>query len=436
MSEPALQFPLPSPSRYSSAAIFLHWTLAALLLFQLSLGWRLDVLDGVPRFVAFQLHKSIGIAILLLSLARIAIRLMVRRPASVEASPLLAFLASATHGLLYFVMIAGPLTGWIVVSTAKVKLNTMLFGLVPWPHLPLGSAWSKPAETAHGLIGLLLAGLIVLHVVGALRHHLLREDLIARMMPRAVTSRNGLTIATVVAVLGGFGALATAKLWPFSPPATVAAAAQTLPVPVENVAALAPVNVAVEEAVPVLANAATTTNEAADEESASAAAVPWRVQTGGKLGFSADYSGAAIEGSFKRWEADILFGPDDLANSRISVSVDLASVDSADSERDTMLTSDSFFNVAAHPRATFRSSKISHRGGNAYRAAGTLSLHGQQQPATLDFTLVIKGDEATASGSATLSRTAFKVGTGEWASTDVIKDGVSVRFSLKAKRTK
>ena len=70
--------------RYSAAAILLHWTIAALLVFQLALGWRLSAIHpGIGRFAAYQLHKSVGITILLLSLVRIVVRLLVRRPAPV-----------------------------------------------------------------------------------------------------------------------------------------------------------------------------------------------------------------------------------------------------------------------------------------------------------------------------------------------------------------
>lgn len=422
----------PPPARYSSAAIFLHWLLAALLLFQLSLGWRLETLANVPQFIAFQLHKSVGIAILLLSLVRLGIRLAVPRPAPVPASPALSLLAGATHALLYVVMIAGPLTGWIMVSTATVRVQTLLFNVVPWPHLPLGPGWNKPAETVHEIIAWLFVGLVVLHVAGALRHHMLRDDVIGRMMPRAVTSRRGLTIGAIVALLGGVGALAAAKLWPFPAPPPRATPQTELTLAVENAAEDMLANAAA--AVPAPANVANEAQAEAEAEETAAAATPWRVQAGGKLGFRADYSGMPVEGSFRRWDADIVFDPEDLPGSTVSVTIDLASVDSADSERDTMLASDSFFDVAAHPRARFRSSRIAHRGGNAYRAAGTLAFHGQTRPVTLDFTLDIKGDEAKAAGSTTLSRTAFGVGSGQWASTDDIKDTVAVTFSFTARR--
>jgi len=430
--------------RYSGAAIILHWVLAALLLFQLALGWRLDTLDTVPQFIAFQLHKSVGITILLLSLARLGMRLVVRPPAPVPASPLLGFLASATHVGLYVVMIGGPLTGWLLISTAPVRMQTLVFGLVPWPDLPFGGQWNAAADVAHQVVAWLFVLLLVLHVAGALRHHLLRDDVIGRMMPRAITSWRGLTIATIMVLLGGAGAFAAAWFWPFSTPAprpvpdiafTVTEDGGPADTADDPVADDAPAvdNAAQALALEPAANAAQT-EPAPVEAVAAARATPWQVQAGGKLGFRVDYAGTPIDGSFRRWDAEIVFDPEDLPNSTVNVTIDLASVDSADSDRDTMLASDSFFNIAAHPRARFRSTRISHRGGNDWRATGTLNLHGQQRPLTLDFTLDIKGDEANATGSATISRTAFGVGSGQWAATDTIPDNVAVTFSFKAIR--
>src|SRR3546814_10090710 len=70
------------PARYSRAAIALHWIIAAILAFQIALGWRMGTLTAATgQFHAFQLHKSIGITILLLSLARVLIRFWKPRPA-------------------------------------------------------------------------------------------------------------------------------------------------------------------------------------------------------------------------------------------------------------------------------------------------------------------------------------------------------------------
>ena len=141
-----------------------------------------------------------------------------------------------------------------------------------------------------------------------------------------------------------------------------------------------------------------------------------------------------MQGSFKRWDADIVFSPDDLPHSHIRVSVDLASVDSAEGERDDMLRSASFFDVAAHPRAVFTATAIRAAGPGRYRANGTLTMHGQSRPVPVSFDLDIDGTRATASGTAQLNRLAFGVGSGEWAGTGDVPDGVAVNFHFTARR--
>jgi len=430
------------PSRYSLAAIILHWLLAALLLFQVSLGWRLEDLTGLPQFAAYQLHKTIGISILVLSVARLAIRLFVPRPRPVNTSLLLAALAGGVHALFYVVMIAGPLTGWIIVSTSSIQVPTLLFGAIPWPHLPLGAGWHDPAETAHGLLGWLTVGLVFLHVSGALRHHFMRKDILGRMVPAALSGRGALNAVAGLAVAGALAAFALAWVLPFGGQAPAQsdapealsnmAAAENAADPVANSAEPAP---AANEAEAVPEEQVEDTAEEEEAQAETEKAMLWTVQPGGSLNFRTSYSGSEIEGGFARWDADILFSPEDLAGSRISVTVDLASVDSADSQRDDMLRGDDFFGVSANPRATFRSTRITHQGGNRYRAAGTLSLNGEQNPATLNFTLDTDGSTARARGSTQINRTAFGVGSGQWADTGTIPDAVTVSFDLRARRT-
>ena len=78
-----MQEQAPYPARYHSAAIALHWVIAMLLVYQFTLGLRLDDATGPTKFTAFQLHKSIGITVLLLSLLRLALRIALPRPAEV-----------------------------------------------------------------------------------------------------------------------------------------------------------------------------------------------------------------------------------------------------------------------------------------------------------------------------------------------------------------
>lgn len=416
------------PERYSTAAIALHWALALLLLFQLGLGWALEDLPRSTRFAAFQFHKSVGILILVLSLARLAVRLTVQRPAAAEGSPAVRALASAVHVLLYGIMIVGPISGWILVSTARVKLPTLLFGLIPLPHLPVATGMHAPAEVIHGLIGWLLAGLFALHVAGALRHHLLRDDLIGRMMPAALARRPVLSVAVVAAL----AACATA-FFAGSASYRGAGAAEAPPV----VASPSPDAAATPDAAPTLLPSSPSPSPSPSVAPAPTPTVPgtavrrWRVLPGGTLGFRTDYSGEAISGRFTRWTADIQFSPEDLPNSRIAVAIDLASAVTGDSERDDTLRGDDFFGVAAHPRATFTASRI-RKQGTGYVADGTLALAGVSRPVPVRFTLVIDGDRARASGSATVKRLAFGVGKGQWSDAATIADAVAVSFRFDA----
>ncbi|MDT0508305.1 YceI family protein [Novosphingobium sp. MMS21-SN21R] len=413
------------PARYSLAAIILHWAIAALLLFQIGLGWALeDLPKGVAQFAGFQFHKSVGIAILLLSLARLAVRSFKPRPLPVPASRPQMLLASGVHLLLYAVMVLGPLTGWIIVSTAKIRLQTMLFGVVPWPDLPVGAALHEPAEGLHGLLGTIGFLLIVLHVAGALFHHFKREDVIGRMLPAAISSHKAIGFAAAAAVIAGLGVMIAGRSMTFAaaPVSAPSAAASSEPEAVAS--ALVPA-VDVSEAPPAAV---------ASVESADAKASTWTIGKGGRLGFKADYTGESIKGTFARWDAAIVFDPADLPGSSIKVTVDLASVESGDSQRDDMLKSDSFFGVGTNPKAVFTSSSIRANGSGRYVASGSLSLHGKSRPLAVRFNLKIDGDRATASGNAALQRLSFGVGEAEWSATDQLKDAVGIDFALSATR--
>lgn len=417
-----------TPARYSKTAIALHWTIAAALAFQISLGWRLEGPVTPLLFTLFQLHKSIGITILVLSVARLVLRLARPRPAPVPGPAWATALAGAVHFGFYVVMIAGPVSGWLLVSTAKIKVPTLIFGTIPWPHMPIpptmANAVGDAADKAHGLLAWLAIGLFLLHVAGALRHQWqLGGNVIARMIPGA----RGKAVPAVVGALALIlGAMALAKM--------VGGSAVPAPVPAPAPVSAAPM---VEQPGNAIEAAAATpiAENAVDNgmEAEKPAIIPaWTVQSGGRLGFTATWNGEAVRGIFSRWRSAITFNPAALDQSGIKVSVDLASADSGDGQRDESLKGSDFFDAASHPSAIFTSSKIRHLGGDRYEAAGNLTLRGISKPTILRFTLKINGKRATVSGTAQVDRTRFKVGIGEWASTDAIAAGVAVDFNFSA----
>jgi cytochrome b561 len=178
---------------YTKTAKTLHWFIALSIIFMLALGWCLDFFPrGEPRSIAIQLHKSLGITILLLSFVRLFWRLGHRSPPfPISMSDWDKKAAYVGHILLYVVMIGMPLSGWAMVSATPRHLPTVLYGVLPWPSFPGFSNLDHPKDVSDFLDGLhattayILAILIVGHVVAALRHHFIaRDDILLRMMPR------------------------------------------------------------------------------------------------------------------------------------------------------------------------------------------------------------------------------------------------------------
>jgi polyisoprenoid-binding protein YceI len=321
-------------------------------------------------------------------------------------------------------MILGPITGWLLVSTARVQVPTLLYGLIPWPHLPVGRSWHEPAETIHGAMAWLAIGLFALHIAGALRHQwLLGKPELQRMIPSARGKAAGSAMGALALIVGAFAV--GQVIYPDKARSVVEervappVAASALPTARPAAATESDKALAAEEAAP--------------EDTAQPLA-DWTVASGGRLGFTARWNGEAVDGRFDRWRAAIRFSPDTLAKSQIRVTVDLASADTGDGQRDDSLKSSDFFDAGAHPSAVFVARDIRHTGGDRYEARGTLDLRGVSKPATIRFTLNIDGDRARVAGTARIDRTAFGVGQGEWAATDAIAAGVDIAFSFTATR--
>ena len=118
----------------------------------------------------------------------------------------------------------------------------------------------------------------------------------------------------------------------------------------------------------------------------------------------------------------------------VKVTVDMASVTTNNAETQAELPGEDWFSAATNPTATFSATRFRHVSGNRYQASGTLSLRGLSRPLTLPFTLTISGDLATMTGSATIDRTVFGIGRGEWAGTTDLPAPVSISVAIKADR--
>ncbi|KQN19308.1 cytochrome B [Sphingomonas sp. Leaf33] len=177
--------------RYARGSIVFHWTIAVAILLNLAIGIGHD---AMPRgWGVMPLHKSLGITVLVLTLARLAWRLVHRPPPLHPDMPVWERLAAnASHWALYAFSILVPLTGWAMVSGGEVRRPLDWFGLFPIPYLPVSQATAGAAHEGHEVLGYALLALVVLHTLAALRHHLiLRDSTLVRMLPilRAPTPR-------------------------------------------------------------------------------------------------------------------------------------------------------------------------------------------------------------------------------------------------------
>ena len=163
-----------------------------------------------------------------------------------------------------------------------------------------------------------------------------------------------------------------------------------------------------------------------------AVAAHWNVEPSSKLGFSVIWSGEPLNGSFKRWKADIEFDPADLAHSHVAATVETGSVVTDYPEGDDGLKGALGFAVDRFPTARFETTGFRALADGSYVADARLTIRGVTRPLELPFKLAIQGNRAHVSGRVTLMRTDFGVGKGEWAAPQPVAHQVTVTLDLTA----
>lgn len=148
-----------------------------------------------------------------------------------------------------------------------------------------------------------------------------------------------------------------------------------------------------------------------------------------RLEFLGTQAGAAFKGVFHKFTAAVEFAPDAPATAHFDVQIDMTSLDSQDKDRDSTMRGADIFDVTHFPTAHYVTRNVA-KSASGFTAVGALSLHGVTKDVPIAFQFVTTPAGARLDGSATLKRLDFGVGKGDWKSTDMVADAVTVKFSL------
>lgn len=174
-----------SQSGYGSISKFFHWTMSAIIITLLIVGAVMGDLNAPLRGTVYNLHKLFGLLILLLVCVRLTWTITNTKPSlPVKMAGWMKAASAISHKLLYLLMFAMPMSGWVMSSAAGEKYYPNLFGLKL--GLPLGAnkALASSANSAHEILAWTLFFLLCLHVSAALFHHFfLRDNILRRMLP-------------------------------------------------------------------------------------------------------------------------------------------------------------------------------------------------------------------------------------------------------------
>lgn len=387
---------------FSTKTKIFHWLTALLILTIIPLGViatdapiETDAQIATKTFL-FSMHKTLGVAVFLVALARIAYALTQTKPAPLHPERRLeTLLAEVVHWLLYISLVLVPLTGWIHHSAAAVAAPIWIPFANHLPFIPTNPTLSDFFGGLHWLWSKVMIAAILLHVAGALKHHVIDKDATLRRMwfghtapaPRAQGAHRtpafiAGAIYIAIAGIGSAGGIYTKQL----------------PLP----------------AGPSLA----------------AVSSEWTVQDG-KIGITITQLGNQVTGEFTDWVSDISF--DAAANGvagRVTTTINIGSLTLGTVTAQAM--GPDFFDQTQFPAAVFTADLIKTEG--RFFAEGTLSIKGVSVPVTFPFDLGMRDNVASMSAVVTLDRRDFGIAD-NMADESNLGFAVEVHLTLTAQQT-
>ncbi|MCA0927406.1 cytochrome b/b6 domain-containing protein [Ruegeria profundi] len=379
-------------SAYGSVTKTFHWLTALLIFTALPLGWIANDMayairdpsvptteEDIARAAQlFSLHKTVGVTVFFVALARILWAMTQTKPGLLNAdNKPEAFAAETVHWMLYASLVLVPLTGWVHHAAAEGYAPILWpFGQT-LPFVPKSPYVAEVTANLHWLFIWVLAGSLALHIAGALKHHVIDKDSTLRRMlpgrsdaPKPPAQQHSIAPAFTALTVWGAVLVGGWSIGVFSDHSA----------------------------------AASDTAQLTEVQS------DWQVQNG-NLAITITQLGSPVTGNFADWTAAITFedpAAPELAGS-VDVTVSITSL-SLGTVTDQAMGAD-FFDSAQFPTAQFKADI--YKTATGYEARGPLTIRDKSVDVVLPFTLNLQDNTATMSGELELNRLDFDVGTSQ-----------------------
>lgn len=373
---------------FSTTARILHWLIAGLIVTQYVLAQLAERAaqnnHELHQLALLANHKSLGLTLLALVIMRIIWRLTHRPPPS-ELSDWQRYASQLTHGFIYCLIVAIPLSGWVLASASAYGISW--FNLFEFPSItPDNVRLEASAKSVHDFLATLLFFLVILHALAALMHRFFwRDNVLSRMSSPAMLMLFGVTTAAGVF---GLGQVSTP-----------------------------------ESSTPI---AAPSDKRALKEKlTAPASLHQWQIDySQSHIRFRAEQAGAMFDGEWLQWQAEMYFS-EQMNQASFDVRIDVTAPDTADEERDTTLLDEEWFDVEHFPTARFQLDNFATVDDELI-GNGLLRIKDHILEIPFKFTVETIGPRHTLRGAAQLDRLAFGLGTKEWADTSWVGQYVDV----------
>ena len=390
---------------YGAIAKSFHWIMALIILGLILVGLYMTELAYSPfKLEVYALHKSFGLLVLWMAGLRILWRLYSKPPqANIPHQKWENFLSKLTHIFLYIAMFGMPLSGWVMSSAGEYPVP--FFGISMPDIVPKNMTLASIAHDVHEVLGFVLMAAIGLHVAGAMKHHFIDKDMTLTNMMPSIFTKFGQAVLIIILIIF------VAGVFKFLPPKLMSLQAEDA-----------------KKTVIVI-----------EQSESKAIDNAWNiVQEQSRINFIGNVYKTDFNASFSNFYGDIIFDPDDLANSKVDIKINLKSVDSQDAERDSEMLGEAWFNVASHPIANFKSIEFQEQSQGKYLVIGNLTLAGKTMPIKFPFTLdIVKGDQgqkAFMNAEFKINRLDYDLGGEEWKSADSVGHNIDVKVILFAEK--